>query len=222
MTLSASRCSAVSGTANSAVYSVSRRVRICVRLGSRFVIDPPRGTLGGLRQRLADRSQLEAAEVVRLVEELLLEDPAPATNDNWTRPSSPAPATTCPRSSPSVTPWPGASRDPRPPRHRCQQRSHRGAQPVREEGEALRAWLPELQALPAPRTPPCRRCQLAEPSSTAAHPDPCYPLKREGPPLSGSNTPTTGVAGNALSDDSPPSIELAFTAPPSLDDEQPA
>jgi integrase len=52
---------------------------------------------------------------------------------------------------------------------------------VREEGETLRSRLPELRALPATRAASRRRCQLAEPSSTAAHPDPCSPLKREGP-----------------------------------------
>jgi hypothetical protein len=63
-------------------------------------------------------------------------------------------------------------------------------QPVREEGEALRAWLPELRALPAARAPPRRRCRLAEPSSTAAHPNPRSPLKRIEP---ATNVPGAGA-----------------------------
>jgi hypothetical protein len=56
-----------------------------------------------------------------------------------------------------------------------------GLEPVREEGEALRARVPHLRALPAAGAAPCRRRQLAKPSSPAAHPNPCSLLKRVGP-----------------------------------------
>ena len=38
---------------------------------------------------------------------------------------------------------------------------NRRPEPVREEGEALRSWLQDLRALPAPRPPPRRRRHLA-------------------------------------------------------------
>ncbi len=85
-------------------------------------------------------------------------------------------------------PGPVAGRDPRPSRHRRLQRSHRGAEPVREEGEALRPWLPYLRALPPAGAAPRRRCHLAEPAPPAAHPNPLSPLKCVEPLLIGSAT----------------------------------
>ena len=74
-----------------------------------------------------------------------------------------------------------ADRDPRPPRHRRLQRSHRGPEPVREEGQALRPRLPNLRALPAPRPAPRRRRHLARTAPAAADPNPLSPLRRVGP-----------------------------------------
>ena len=76
-----------------------------------------------------------------------------------------------------------ADRDPRPPRHRRQQRPHRGAEPVREEGQALRPRLPLLRALPAPRAPPRRRRHLARPAPTAPDQNPHSLLKRVEPDI---------------------------------------
>ena len=94
----------------------------------------------------------------------------------WTRRSSAAPPTTCaeirsPRQHPQVV----ACRDPRPPRHRRFQRPDRRPEPVRQEGQALRARLPILRALPATRPAPRRRHHLARPAPTATHPNPLSP-----------------------------------------------
>ncbi len=74
-----------------------------------------------------------------------------------------------------------AQRDRRLPRHGRFQRSHRGTEPMREEGEAVRARVPDLQALPPPGAAPRRRHHLAEPASTTTHPDCCSPLRRVEP-----------------------------------------
>ena len=70
-----------------------------------------------------------------------------------------------------------AHRDPRPPRHRRLQRSHRGPQPVRQEGEALRARLPHLRALPPPRAPPRRRRHLAATDRSHHASEPALPTQ---------------------------------------------
>src|SRR2546426_12117013 len=74
-----------------------------------------------------------------------------------------------------------ARRDPRSPRHRRVERTDREPEPVGEEGQALRARLQTVRALPAPRTPPHRRHHLAEPTLTTTHPHPRSPLKRVEP-----------------------------------------
>jgi hypothetical protein len=64
-----------------------------------------------------------------------------------------------------------ADRDPRPSRHRRQQRRDRGPQPLREEGQALRTWLPLIRQLPAPRPAPRRRRHLAPTATPTPHPN---------------------------------------------------
>jgi hypothetical protein len=74
-----------------------------------------------------------------------------------------------------------AHRDPGPPSHRRQQRPDRSAQPVRQEGEAMRSRLPNLRALPPTSAPPRRRCHLATTSMPPTHQNPRSLLKRVGP-----------------------------------------
>jgi hypothetical protein len=65
-----------------------------------------------------------------------------------------------------------AYRDPRSPHHQRVERPDRRSEPVRQEGEALRARLPQLRELPAPRPAPHRRRHLAGPPITTTHPAP--------------------------------------------------
>jgi hypothetical protein len=65
-----------------------------------------------------------------------------------------------------------AARDPCPPRNRRLQRPHRRPEPVRQEGQALRTWLPQLRALPTPRPAPRRRRHLASTTSATEDPNP--------------------------------------------------
>ena len=59
--------------------------------------------------------------------------------------------------------------------HRRHQRTDRGPQPVRQEGQALRPRLPNLRALPAPRPAPRRRHHLASTTPTAHASEPALP-----------------------------------------------
>lgn len=71
-----------------------------------------------------------------------------------------------------------AQRDPRPPRHRRIKRADRRAQPVRQEGQALRPRLPILRPLPATRSTPRRRHHLAATPTPTTHPNPHSPPRR--------------------------------------------
>ena len=83
-----------------------------------------------------------------------------------TRRSSCAPTTPSPRSDPWVRTRGVARRDPRSPPDRRIERPDRRPQPLRQEGQALRARVPHLRALPPTRPPPRRRHHLARPTIT--------------------------------------------------------
>ena len=79
------------------------------------------------------------------------------------------------------TPRALADRDLEPPSHRRIQRPDRGPQPVRQEGQAGRAWLHLLRALQAAGPPSCWWSHLAQASITAEDQNPLSPLERVGP-----------------------------------------
>ena len=59
------------------------------------------------------------------------------------------------------------------------QRPHRRPEPLRQEGQALRARIPQLRALPAPRPAPRRRRHLARPAITTTD---THPTSTRSPP----------------------------------------
>lgn len=65
---------------------------------------------------------------------------------------------------------PLASGDLEPPPHRRQQRPDRGAEPLCEEGQALRPWLPRLRELPSPGPAVRRRRRMAPSSASTRYP----------------------------------------------------
>src|SRR5215204_1558158 len=99
----------------------------------------------------------------------------------WTKRSLVASPTRSPRSARSQDAQGVAQRDPRPPRHRSLERADRRLEPVRQEGQALRARLPLLRQLPAPRAASRRRRHLARTTPPTTHQNPPSPLRRVEP-----------------------------------------
>ena len=89
-----------------------------------------------------------------------------------------------------------AHRDLEPPSHRGLQRPNRGPQPVRQEGQAGRARLHLLRALPAAGPSAHWWCHLAEAPITAKDQKPLSPLQRVGPL---NTSPTRGETGEVAS-----------------------
>jgi hypothetical protein len=74
-----------------------------------------------------------------------------------------------------------AHRDPRSSHDRRVERTDRGSEPLREEGETLRARVPQLRAQPTPRATPRRRDHMASATFATTHPNPASPVTRVEP-----------------------------------------
>ncbi len=92
-----------------------------------------------------------------------------------------------------------ADRDPRPPRHRRQQRSDRGPQPVREEGHALRPRVPLVRELPG-----CASCST--PAAPPGQPGHARPASEPALPT---QTRRAGITRRSTAELREPPLEVA-------------